>query len=87
MMGLREVFEAFVMSAPLGLVKPDERIFRAALENMGLPAARVLFVDDPVENVRGALGMPGVVLVRNAQPLANDFYWIADLLELKRNFW
>jgi HAD superfamily hydrolase (TIGR01509 family) len=47
-----------VSSADVGARKPDPRIFRAALERLGLPARDVWFVGDSLEkDVRGALAM------------------------------
>jgi putative hydrolase of the HAD superfamily len=66
-LGLRHYFEAFVISAHLGWVKPDVRIFEAALGRLGLRPNEVLFVDDYPLHVLGArsLGLHGVVLARN----------------------
>jgi putative hydrolase of the HAD superfamily len=56
--GLRLVpfFETVMMSARAGYAKPDARIFRAALETLGVAtAAEALHVGDSVEeDVRGA---------------------------------
>jgi haloacid dehalogenase superfamily, subfamily IA, variant 3 with third motif having DD or ED len=36
------------------ILKPAPQVYRAALEGMGLPAARLLFVDDQMRNIVGA---------------------------------
>ena len=66
-MGLRGFFVAFVMSALLGVTKPDERMYREGIDAMGLPVENLLFVDNLPENVRAAeaLGMQGVVMARD----------------------
>lgn len=46
----REVF----VSSRLGHRKPEPAAFHAVLESIGLPAERVLFLDDTHENVEGA---------------------------------
>ena len=38
----------------LGIAKPDERIYRHAIADVGEPAETVLFVDDRIENVAAA---------------------------------
>jgi len=56
-----ESFSPVLLSHEIGFLKPDPPIYRLALEEMGVPAENGLFVDDLVENVRGAqqLGLDG----------------------------
>lgn len=51
---LDELFDDVVDSSEVGMRKPDERIFRLALERLGATAERTAFVDDAVGNVAGA---------------------------------
>jgi 2-haloacid dehalogenase len=44
-------FEDIVMSGEHGIVKPDPRIYRLAIERCRLDAARTVFVDDSPANV------------------------------------
>jgi putative hydrolase of the HAD superfamily len=57
-----ELFDCVVISAEVGMRKPDERIFRHAVERLGLPPQECVFIDDIEHNVRAAeaLGMVGV---------------------------
>ncbi len=57
-----ELFDAVVISAEVGMRKPEERIFRHAAELLGLPPGECVFVDDLKANVLAAeaLGMTGV---------------------------
>ena len=77
----REVFDgmfhAVVISAKVGMRKPEERIYRHAVELIGLPPAQCVFIDDMETNVRAAeaIGMCGIV---HTQPEAT----IARLVEL-----
>lgn len=48
------LFDDVVISGEVGLRKPQPEIFRLALERMGLPAHRTLFVDDAEPNVLAA---------------------------------
>jgi putative hydrolase of the HAD superfamily len=51
---LDEWFDTVVVSYELGLVKPDPAIYEACLDRLKVPPARVLFVDDRLENVEAA---------------------------------
>jgi putative hydrolase of the HAD superfamily len=52
--GLRELFKVALSSCYLGLRKPEPAIYRRALEILGRPAERILFIDDRAENVAAA---------------------------------
>lgn len=59
--GLDDVLDPVVVSGDVGFVKPHDRVFRVALDAMGLPAERVLFVGDRWDaDMLGAhrVGMP-----------------------------
>lgn len=60
--GWDELFDAAVISGEVGMRKPEERIFRYAADQLGLPPRACVFVDDLRPNVRAAadLGMVGV---------------------------
>jgi putative hydrolase of the HAD superfamily len=47
-------FDAVVISCEVGLSKPDPRIYRLCLDQLGLPAPETLFVDDLADNIAGA---------------------------------
>lgn len=57
--GLRDHFKVALSSCYLGLRKPDPAIYRRALDILGAPPQRILFIDDRQENIEGAeaLGM------------------------------
>jgi putative hydrolase of the HAD superfamily len=52
--GLRTYFKVAMSSCYVGLRKPDLAIYRRALDILGRPAERVLFIDDREENVASA---------------------------------
>lgn len=60
--GLRQYFNVAFSSCYVGLRKPHVEIFRRAIDILGGPAERILFIDDRQENVDGALqaGMRGI---------------------------
>ncbi len=54
-LGIREYLEVLVISAAVGIEKPDPRIFRLALDRLGIAPERAWFVGDhPINDVRGA---------------------------------
>ncbi|WP_242608612.1 HAD family hydrolase [Actinomadura formosensis] len=57
-----DLFDAVVISAEVGMRKPDEQIFRHALGLLGLDAAECVFIDDIEHNIRAAeaLGIRGI---------------------------
>jgi putative hydrolase of the HAD superfamily len=61
--GLRECFRVALSSCYLGLRKPDQAIFRLALDILGRPAERILFIDDREENAAAA-SLAGMKAIR-----------------------
>ncbi len=59
---IADAFDAIVISAEEKVAKPDPRIYRIALERLGVQAGESVFLDDMPENVRGAeaVGMRAV---------------------------
>ncbi|RME70405.1 MAG: HAD family phosphatase, partial [Chloroflexi bacterium] len=55
-------FDAAVISAEEGMMKPDPRIYRLAAARLNVEPGEAVFVDDFIENVRGAqaVGMPAI---------------------------
>jgi epoxide hydrolase-like predicted phosphatase len=49
-----DVFDELIISAEVGLVKPDAAIYALAVERLGVHAREAVFVDDFIENVEGA---------------------------------
>ena len=65
------LFDGKLISAPEQMAKPEERIYRLALERFGLNAAETLFVDDRAENTEAAerVGIAGYVFDGDAEKL------------------
>jgi putative hydrolase of the HAD superfamily len=59
---LRRYFKVALSSCYVGLRKPDAAMYRRALDILGSPPPRVLFIDDREENVAGgaAAGMKAI---------------------------
>jgi putative hydrolase of the HAD superfamily len=49
-----EAFDVVILSAEVGLVKPDPAIYQLALDQLGVAAEAAVFLDDFRENVDGA---------------------------------
>ena len=76
--GFDRLVDTMVISAEEGVMKPDERIYRIALERLGVSAPEALFLDDLAVNVAAArqVGMCAVHFLTTAQALAE----VASLL-------
>ncbi len=57
------IFDDYVLSYELGMVKPEPRIYLEAARRAGCPPEECVFIDDIPENVEAArkLGMAGIV--------------------------
>jgi FMN phosphatase YigB (HAD superfamily) len=72
--GLASLFEVIVDSARVGVTKPDARIFRHALDALGVPPAATVFVGDSLPRDMGGareLGMPHVWVIEPSAPAAS----------------
>jgi len=49
-----DAFNEMIISAEVGLVKPDPRIYHLALERLGVVPEAAVFIDDYIHNVEGA---------------------------------
>jgi epoxide hydrolase-like predicted phosphatase len=60
---IRELFDVVIISAEVGLHKPQPEIYRLAAERLGVEPEDCIFVDDLRENIEGAeaVGMTGVL--------------------------
>jgi epoxide hydrolase-like predicted phosphatase len=58
-----DAFHHLIISAEVGLMKPDPGIFELALETIGCNPEEAVFIDDFIENVEGArnVGIHGIL--------------------------
>ncbi|MEZ9336875.1 HAD family hydrolase [Vibrio splendidus] len=63
------LFDGAVVSAELGVLKPQPEIYQALLSNNGLEASETVFIDDMPYNVEGAktVGMAGIQFIDSVQ--------------------
>jgi len=75
---LREYFDIALSSCYVGLRKPKTPIYRRALDILGTPADRVLFIDDRPENAAAAAsaGMK-TIWFKGADQLRRDLQYLA----------
>jgi putative hydrolase of the HAD superfamily len=78
---IRDLFDVVVISAEVGLHKPQPEIYLLAAERLGVPAEDCVFVDDLRENCAGAeaVGMTAVLHRDVDQTIAR----LEELLEVK----
>jgi glucose-1-phosphatase len=67
--GFSDVFDTLVISAEIGIMKPDARIYRLALERLKVQPGEAVFIDDFPRNVEGAraLGIPAILFQNRQQ--------------------
>ncbi|HAX69763.1 MAG TPA: hypothetical protein DCY14_09165 [Anaerolineae bacterium] len=61
--GLIELFETVIISAEVGVMKPEAKIYHLALEQAQVEAGEAVFVDDMPANIAAceSIGMKGVL--------------------------
>lgn len=61
-LGIASLFDPLVVSASIGVMKPDPMAYRIVLDRLGHPAADSVFIDDMPANIDGAraVGMIGI---------------------------
>ncbi|WP_035796851.1 HAD-IA family hydrolase [Clostridium akagii] len=64
---LMEYFSSFVISSVKGVTKPNELMYKTALEELKISAEEAIFIDDSIKNCDGAieLGISSFVLCRD----------------------
>lgn len=77
---IADAFDEIVISAEVGLVKPDARIYEHILERMKIKPEEAIFVDDFAENVTGAqtVGMQAIQF-QNPTQVMKELITILDL--------
>jgi epoxide hydrolase-like predicted phosphatase len=62
-------FDGIVISAEVGLVKPDPKIYRLATASLGVDPTEALFIDDFIENIEAAKAL-GMLAIHYTNPEA-----------------
>lgn len=68
--GLRDYFSSFIISSIKGITKPNEIMYRSALDELDVSPEETIFIDDNIKNCDGAknLGITSYILCRNWRP-------------------
>jgi len=79
-----DAFHLMVISAEVGLMKPDPAIYRLTLERLGFEPYETVFIDDVSENVAGArqVGMHAI-LFKNTEQIRTDLQSLLDDVTLE----
>ena len=74
-LGLTPYFDSVVISAEVGIKKPDPRIFDAALEQTGIKPEEAIYVGDTEDDTKAAraAGMVPILIQRDTEGNALDF--------------
>jgi len=61
-LGILDIFDEVIISAEVGVMKPDRRIYELAAQKFKVPLSEVVFIDDLLVNVQAAqeAGMEGI---------------------------
>jgi epoxide hydrolase-like predicted phosphatase len=73
MFHIADLFDDMVISAEVNLMKPDERIYRLALDRFGIRPDEAIFLDDMPENIEAAkaIGIRGIRFQTTDQALTD----------------
>ncbi|WP_160675422.1 HAD-IA family hydrolase [Clostridium sp. C8-1-8] len=65
--GLRKYFSSFIISSKLGVTKPNELMYKSAINELNFEAEQCIFIDDNINNCDGAkkLGIESLLLCRD----------------------
>jgi epoxide hydrolase-like predicted phosphatase len=61
-LGIHTLFDPLVISAQIGVMKPDARAYQAVLDRIGCEPSQAIFIDDMPANIAGAeaVGLRGI---------------------------
>ena len=66
---ISDIFDDIIVSAEVGVAKPNLPIYQLALDRLGIEAEQAIFVDDFKENIEGALDV-GILGIYFQDPLS-----------------
>ena len=84
-LGVADYFSTCTYSCFVGTFKPDERMYKDALDKCGVPAKDTVFIDDSLKNLEGAekLGITPILIAANpASDVDSPYLKIHSLSEL-----
>ena len=77
---ISDAFDTIVISAEVGLMKPDPQIYHLVLEKVDAKPQETVFIDDFKENIEAArrLGLNTILFINRAQALGDFRQLIGD---------
>lgn len=83
--GLDKYFEVIILSKETPYNKPDRRIFQMAVNKVGLPLDNILFIDNDIENIKGAekFGIENLIYFNENGNIKSSYIEVRDLKEIK----
>jgi putative hydrolase of the HAD superfamily len=74
---LTHLFDAIIISAEIGWVKPAPESYAIALDKLAAAAAKTLFIDDSLANIKGAeaVGLKSVLYSHDSEAHRTIFGW------------
>lgn len=87
--GLYDYFNSIIISSELGITKPNEQMYKAALRELSLNENEVIFIDDNPHNCDGAakLGIRTVILDRSFLSRFNSRFIIKSNHKIVKNLY
>ena len=84
LLGLWPYFESVIISAQVGLIKPNPAIYELALRTLGISADKAIFVDDIPQNVVAAeqVGLKGLWLTRHTAQAPTAYRHLTQISSL-----
>lgn len=84
-LGVADFFSTYTYSCFVGTFKPDEKMYKDALDKCGVPAKDTVFIDDSPKNLEGAekFGITPILIAANpASDVDSPYLKIHSLSEL-----
>jgi putative hydrolase of the HAD superfamily len=82
--GFGDVWDSVISSKEMGTQKPDQRIFNAALQQLGVTVAQAVFVGHSPEELDGARAMGMKTIAFNYDEQAKADFYIEEFKDLLR---
>jgi putative hydrolase of the HAD superfamily len=86
-LGIFDYFNFIIVSAIVGVTKPDPRIFEIAIEEAGVPPDQILYIgDNPVDDIQGAknVGIDAILINRPGREPGKAPITIDSLFEIEK---
>lgn len=86
-LGIFEYFDFIVVSAIVGVTKPDPKIFQIVIDEAGVPPHQLIYIgDNVVDDIQGAnnMGIEALLINRPGREPSRAEFTIDSLMEIKK---